>query len=915
MPMTVTTANSKKNTVASPISNASGRISRSKDGPDNLVGRIKQEQRQFDEHEALDFLNEILGEYVILNCENLHDELKDGVLLCNLVNKLRPGTIKHVGQRDLSFVKMDNITRFLQGARQLGLNDSQLFETIDLFEAKDMQAVIRTILVIARRYHKSGTDREQDGSKEFDEHPGGKEISLLLQPQQPVIKEMLNDAAATSDCTSAAHEEEDDAISIEFTVSSAGGYRDVRDVFGSGRAEHDNDMFVRPPRSPLRPMPKAQRRQSSDHRQHQRRKSAEDLRATQRRPSAPAFSSQSKAHRDVTVVPCMSRTSSASSCRSYISSATSIASETPPTTPPSTTSQRHRKSTDFEQSRNSPLHQPPQQKSDSLRHKLDQQLFEYAGTIEEETKIGEKLLLKSKDGQTRIQYQLGNCIGKGQFGSVYRALDLTTGETVAVKRIKLEDPDIDQEIMKEVALLKTLSHSNVIQYLGFIKSRNHMNIVLEYVENGSLMSTLKAFGAFPEKLVASFCIKILNGLEYLHANDVVHCDLKAANILTTKTGDVKLSDFGVSLNLKIKGADTGTVSGTPNWMAPEVIELRGASPKSDIWSLGCTLVELITGKPPYADMIAMSAMFHIVEDNYPPLPKSMSQEMHSFLLCCFQKNPDDRPTATQLKEHTWLKNHQRRMKKSSTLTSYLEQRQRSSKHHHHRKRRTSSGVTTPSPAHKESCHPLDPQHQRTAHKEQVSTSRPVHEHTLIEADSGLIDEDYTTHRFVHTSFGKAVECKVCGELIKSQTIFCEVCALICHEGCKKLAFSCPPKVKDQQPSYDWVFSAKIYNRGRQDLHGQPDSSRSQSVPEITWNRPDHLGGVSLENHPQVENIRKYSLALGLTPQEQRALCENQALLSHTLALQDMDPEAVERLIKKRSKNCKKNLVVPSFGLP
>lgn len=79
------------------------------------------------------------------------------------------------------------------------------------------------------------------------------------------------------------------------------------------------------------------------------------------------------------------------------------------------------------------------------------------------------------------------------------------------------------------------------------------------------MSTLKAFGKFPEKLVASFCIKILKGLEYLHANDVVHCDLKAANILTTKTGDVKLTDFGVSLNLKIKTVDNDSVSGTPNW--------------------------------------------------------------------------------------------------------------------------------------------------------------------------------------------------------------------------------------------------------------------------------------------------------------------------------------------------------------
>ena len=93
-----------------------------------------------------------------------------------------------------------------------------------------------------------------------------------------------------------------------------------------------------------------------------------------------------------------------------------------------------------------------------------------------------------------------------------------------------------------------------------------MNIVLEYVENGSLASTLKAFGGhFPENLVASYCLRILKGLVYLHQQDVVHCDLKAANILTTKNGDVKLSDFGVSVNLKLKESLTGSVAGTPNW--------------------------------------------------------------------------------------------------------------------------------------------------------------------------------------------------------------------------------------------------------------------------------------------------------------------------------------------------------------
>lgn len=97
-------------------------------------------------------------------------------------------------------------------------------------------------------------------------------------------------------------------------------------------------------------------------------------------------------------------------------------------------------------------------------------------------------------------------------------------------------------------------------------------------------------------------VKILEGLHYLHQSDVVHCDLKAANILTTKTGNVKLSDFGVSLNLRAMEREFKDVAGTPNWMAPEVIELKGPSTKADIWSLACTVIELLTGRPPYADI-------------------------------------------------------------------------------------------------------------------------------------------------------------------------------------------------------------------------------------------------------------------------------------------------------------------------
>ncbi len=230
---------------------------------------------------------------------------------------------------------------------------------------------------------------------------------------------------------------------------------------------------------------------------------------------------------------------------------------------------------------------------------------------------------------------------------------------VAVKRIKLDGRSDDEvtELMGEVDLLKSLSHPSVVKYEGLVRGPDVVSIILEYVENGSLLHTLKAFGNFPEKLVASYVVKILEGLNYLHEQNVVHCDLKAANILTTKNGNVKLSDFGVSLNLKAvkKMGNKNDAIGTPNWMAPEVIELKGVTTAADIWSLGCTIIELLTGKPPYYDMLAMSAMFRIVEDDCPPIPDKCSDALRDLLLQCFNKDPTKRPSAETLFEHEWIR--------------------------------------------------------------------------------------------------------------------------------------------------------------------------------------------------------------------------------------------------------------------
>ena len=237
---------------------------------------------------------------------------------------------------------------------------------------------------------------------------------------------------------------------------------------------------------------------------------------------------------------------------------------------------------------------------------------------------------KAQDVSELKDYQLGDCLGKGAFGSVFRALNMGTGETVAVKQVKLADlPKSELRVITlEIDLLKNLDHPNIVKYRGFVKSADSLNIILEYCENGSLHSISKNFGKFPENLVGIYMSQVLHGLLYLHEQGVIHRDIKGANILTTKQGLVKLADFGVAT--RTTTFHESSVVGTPYWMAPEVIELSGATTASDIWSLGCTVIELLDGKPPYHKLQPMHALFRIVNDDHPPLPEGASPVSGSF---------------------------------------------------------------------------------------------------------------------------------------------------------------------------------------------------------------------------------------------------------------------------------------------
>ncbi|KAJ0988238.1 hypothetical protein J5N97_006594 [Dioscorea zingiberensis] len=253
----------------------------------------------------------------------------------------------------------------------------------------------------------------------------------------------------------------------------------------------------------------------------------------------------------------------------------------------------------------------------------------------------------SEDDGPPIRWRKGELIGCGAFGQVYMGMNLDSGELIAVKQVLIGTNSAKEraqahirELEEEVKLLKNLSHPNIVRYLGTAREEGTLNILLEFVPGGSISSLLGKFGSFPEAVIIMYTKQILQGLEYLHLNGIIHRDIKGANILVDNKGCIKLADFGASKQVVKLATMTAAKSmkGTPYWMAPEVILQTGHTFSADIWSVGCTVIEMATGKPPWSQQFQeVAALFHIgTTKSHPPIPEHLSPEAKDFLLKCLQ---------------------------------------------------------------------------------------------------------------------------------------------------------------------------------------------------------------------------------------------------------------------------------------
>ena len=267
----------------------------------------------------------------------------------------------------------------------------------------------------------------------------------------------------------------------------------------------------------------------------------------------------------------------------------------------------------------------------------------------------EKLILLDNDHEKTCFIQL-NKIGEGACGSVYLCKNKETGVYMALKQVDVSFkhkklPEKVKALYQEMENLKKLKHKYIVKYYGVHHDNKSVSLLMEYVKGGSIFDLIVEKGAVHERDISKYCLQILEGLSYMHDNNIVHRDLKCANILLDEFNNCKLADFGISKHAEdirsMEGCKTDI--GTPYWMSPECIQGLSYGWKSDIWSFGCTVLEMLNTKPPYRDLNNQTAMYKIVhEDLVLYFRPGTSDHCMEFIKQCLHKDPKLRPSAQDL---------------------------------------------------------------------------------------------------------------------------------------------------------------------------------------------------------------------------------------------------------------------------
>ncbi|XP_063279344.1 serine/threonine-protein kinase PAK 3-like [Prinia subflava] len=258
-------------------------------------------------------------------------------------------------------------------------------------------------------------------------------------------------------------------------------------------------------------------------------------------------------------------------------------------------------------------------------------------------------------GEPRSKYTLLEELGRGGFGAVYKALDTSTGQQVAIKKMALQEEMSEELAVNEIQVMRDNRNPNIVTYLDSYLVDAEVWLAMEFMEGGTLFDVLRAVYV-EEGQIGTVCRECLQGLHFLHSRQVIHRDVKSGNVLMGMDGSVKLADFGLCAQLSPERSKCSSRVGTPSWMAPEVVRGEAYGPKVDIWSLGIMGLEMVEGEAPYQREPRLR-VFDLIERNGPPKlqnPRHHSALLRDFLRCCLQADKDRRWSAQELLQHSFV---------------------------------------------------------------------------------------------------------------------------------------------------------------------------------------------------------------------------------------------------------------------